>query len=392
MVRHDELMSGQILQQEKTQSDLSARDCHLMDVLWLAGNQLRSLEGLDLPNLTELNAASNELSSVVGAFDELPQLKTLNLAGNRLCSFKEVLDLARRNSLTALSFADPDFGENPICTLCNYQTYILYHLPKLQVHDQMYVDAEAHQVAQAAYAKKRLYYNMRIKTLQRQSGDCLRAANIINEARRNTLGQDLANAAGLLRRAAAFQQSRKQNGGDEADTSEYQDLDAAERKLKLCEVELADAELAFQRLQQSVRQSLDAQIRCLLLELRSGGNVRFEKVEDTSQIRDLVMSRFRPQDFSVFNFSKIKVVQVTRLHHRSLHLHFEQLMERSETPEAFEYLFYVPEPRHALEELQEVAEGGLAKLFEKQTKTPRASSQEELDDIGIELQEDLCLS
>ncbi|CAK9101397.1 Leucine-rich repeat-containing protein 9 [Durusdinium trenchii] len=163
MVRHDELMSGQILQQEKTQSDLSARDCHLMDVLWLAGNQLRSLEGLDLPNLTELNAAfrpkggaSNELSSVVGAFDELPQLKTLNLAGNRLCSFKEVLDLARRNSLTALSFADPDFGENPICTLCNYQTYILYHLPKLQVHDQMYVDAEAHQVAQAAYAKKRL--------------------------------------------------------------------------------------------------------------------------------------------------------------------------------------------------------------------------------------------
>ena len=33
--------------------------------------------------------ASNELSSVVGAFDELPQLKTLNLAGNRLCSFKE---------------------------------------------------------------------------------------------------------------------------------------------------------------------------------------------------------------------------------------------------------------------------------------------------------------
>lgn len=67
---------------------------------------------------------------------------------------------------------------------CNYQTYILYHLPKLQasrcedrdavdksspkdstkhphisgelqVHDQMHVDAEAHQVAEAAYAKKR---------------------------------------------------------------------------------------------------------------------------------------------------------------------------------------------------------------------------------------------
>lgn len=44
----------------------------------------------------------------------------------------EVLDLSRRSALTALSFADPDFGENPICALSNYSTYVLYHLPKLQ--------------------------------------------------------------------------------------------------------------------------------------------------------------------------------------------------------------------------------------------------------------------
>jgi len=34
--------------------------------------------------------ASNELSSVVGAFDQLPQLQILNLAGNHLWSFEEV--------------------------------------------------------------------------------------------------------------------------------------------------------------------------------------------------------------------------------------------------------------------------------------------------------------
>lgn len=34
-----------------------------------------------------------------------------------LCTMLQVLDLARRSSLTALSFADPDFGDNPICSL-----------------------------------------------------------------------------------------------------------------------------------------------------------------------------------------------------------------------------------------------------------------------------------
>lgn len=358
-----------------------------LEVLWLAGNQLRSLENLVLPSLTELNAASNQLSSVVGAFDQLPQLQSLNLSGNRLCSFKEVLDLSR-SSLTALSFADPDFGENPICSLCNYQTYVLYHLPKLQVHDQMYVDAEAHNMAQAAYAQKRLYYNMHIKTLKRQSGDCLRAAKVIHEARCNTLGQDLSAAARLLRRADAFRQSREKNGGDEADPAEYQDLELATRRLQLCEVELADADFAFQQLQQSVQQTLDAHISRLLLELRSGGNVRFEKVDDTSQVAGLVTSRFRPEDFSLFGFNRIKIGQVTRLHHRSLQLRFEQLMDCSDMSAAFEYLFYVPQSRNALEELQEVAQAG-PQISErlKHRKFSKTCSAEELDEIGIELEE-----
>eukprot|EP00434_Breviolum_minutum_P008456 symbB.v1.2.007461.t1/scaffold455.1/size335105/9 len=248
----------------------------------------------------------------------------------------------------------------------------------------MHVDAEAHQVAEAAYAKKRLYYNMRIKTLKRQSGDCLRAAKVIHEARCQTLGNDLSAAARLLRRAQAFRRSREENSGDETDPAEYQDLDAAERLRQLYEVELVDADMAFQQLQRSVHQCLDAQIRRLLLELRSGGNVRFEKVEDTSQIADLVTSRFRAEDFSMFGFSKIKMGQVTRLHHRSLHLHFKQLMDRSETSPSFEYLFYVPQSRHALEELQAVAEGGPAKL-QRKSVTPNT---EELDEIGIELQEE----
>ena len=39
--------------------------------------------------------ASNQLSSVVGAFDQLPQLQSLNLSGNRLCSFKEAVGMGQ---------------------------------------------------------------------------------------------------------------------------------------------------------------------------------------------------------------------------------------------------------------------------------------------------------
>lgn len=82
-----------------------------LEVLWLAGNQLRSLDALELPNLTELNLASNQLTTVLGAFERMPKLqllsctellsslwqavlvehglRTLNLSANQLCSYQE---------------------------------------------------------------------------------------------------------------------------------------------------------------------------------------------------------------------------------------------------------------------------------------------------------------
>ncbi|CAJ1404219.1 unnamed protein product [Effrenium voratum] len=353
-----------------------------LEVLWLAGNQLSSLQGLCTPNLTELNAASNRLSSVVGALEHLP-LKSLNLAGNQLCSFKEILDIARRTELCSLSFADPDFGENPICSLCNYQTYTLYHLPKLQVHDQMHVTAEAHSLAQAAFAKKRLYYNMRIKTLKRQATDCLRAAKVIDEARRRALGEDLEMAARAVRRADACRRSREAVDIDDRD---------AERRVRLCEVELADADLAMERLAKLLDAELAQQIRSLLLELQSGGNVRFEPGgEDlwVSQIQQLVLSRFRPAEFQGFGFDRIKLGQVIRLHHRSLRLHFDQLVQRLGGDE-LEHLFYVPKPGNALEELRQVAELGPADFFAEQLAAQKDAEPEVAEALEPESEESRC--
>ena len=51
---------------------------------------------------------------------------------------------------------EPHFGENPVCALCNYQTYCLFHLQQLKVLDANEIAEEARQLAEATYMKKKM--------------------------------------------------------------------------------------------------------------------------------------------------------------------------------------------------------------------------------------------
>ncbi|CAE7766873.1 Lrrc9, partial [Symbiodinium sp. KB8] len=71
-------------------------------------------------------------------------------------------------------------------------------------------------------------------------------------------------------------------------------------------------------------------------------------------IKDLVMSRFRHEDYEDYGITGLKVTGVSRIHHRSLRLQFDQILEspgpgpvgvEPDADRAFEHLFYVPEPR-----------------------------------------------
>ena len=78
--------------------------------------------------------------------------------------------------LASLSFADPHFGDNPLCSLCNYQTYLLFHMTHLRMFDSLLITDELRQLAEATYMKKKMYYNMRIKTLKRNTSNVIRKA------------------------------------------------------------------------------------------------------------------------------------------------------------------------------------------------------------------------
>ena len=47
------------------------------------------------------------------------------------------------------------------------QTYVLYHLRNIYKLDTLFISDEAKSFAEATFMKKKMYYNMRIKTMQR---------------------------------------------------------------------------------------------------------------------------------------------------------------------------------------------------------------------------------
>jgi Leucine-rich repeat (LRR) protein len=127
------------------------------------------LENLDrLSSMKQLWIAGNQIEYIKTSLDSLTNLIDLNLSGNKIRSFKEALNLNRLPNLKILSFYDPHFGENPICNLCNYQTYVLYHLRNINKLDTLLISEDAKAFAESTYMRKKMYYNMRIKTMQRR--------------------------------------------------------------------------------------------------------------------------------------------------------------------------------------------------------------------------------
>ncbi|XP_043404866.1 leucine-rich repeat-containing protein 9 isoform X4 [Chelonia mydas] len=141
-----------------------------LEIIWLNNNQIKEIQGLHtLQNLKELNLAGNLIHKIGTCFDPNEQLERLNLSGNRICSFKELSNLASLPHLKDLSLNDPQYDPNPICLLCNYATHVLYHMPQLQRLDTYNVCQKQIKVlAEATVMKKIMYYNMRVKSVHRQ--------------------------------------------------------------------------------------------------------------------------------------------------------------------------------------------------------------------------------
>ena len=158
--------------------------CIMLEKLWLDCNYINQISNLStLERLEHLNIAGNHIEQIGIGLDGLVSLSQLNLAANRIGNFKEVLNLNRLPCLSVCTFNDPHYGDNPICNLCNYSTYVLYHLPRLYRLDTEMISDDSKNFAEGTFMKKRMYYNMRIKTIQRNTSNIMKLLKICRKVR-----------------------------------------------------------------------------------------------------------------------------------------------------------------------------------------------------------------
>lgn len=384
-------------------------NCTALETLWINDNRLKSLEGVsEIKGLRTLWAARNSLTAIGTALDRNTCLTSLNVADNGIGYFKEIHNLARVPSLRHLCFSEPHFGDNPVCNLCNYQTYVLYQLPHVDTLDTVTLADDSKQLAEATYIKKKMYYNMRIKTLKRNTTNVIRRAT---EALQGRIGQINLSFNVLLRQKRDVERLMdewkwtKEHG--RAAVGCLEDAEAGDpdeewlEQLRIKHEALQEAtshktrevtriDTQFARLKERLLGISEQNVTRMIVELGTGGNIRLEdgKASDVwfTSCVDLLHSRFFHRDFLPLGVSGVKVHRVTRVHNRFLRNRFDQRMSHLMTAipslsvgssgsgsggdsgrparRSLEYLFFAPQvpalssPTYASAELQRIAQEG----------------------------------
>ncbi|XP_078381877.1 leucine-rich repeat-containing protein 9-like isoform X2 [Oculina patagonica] len=366
-----------------------------LNVLWLNSNKINEIEGLEgLLYLLDLNLAGNQITKIGNSLNGNINLKTLNLSANRIASLKDLTNLSQLPCLESLSLKDPVYGPNPVALLCNYSTHLLYHLPNLCRVDSYCVENKSlKDLAETTVVKKKMYYNMRVKTLQRNKADLLfrleTEKSVLQAEPKNRIHK-LSSAVKDIEREveedgeglSSFKENKspispaagdeekmennEEKGNIAADTMMYsqrlqQKKDALLKRIAKLQKQCEEIDQCHQESCEQVNNVSEMTVQRLLLELETGGNVRFEDGKPTDpwykSCHDLVLSRFCVGDYLGAGISGITVHRITRVHNRILRTRFDdkldQILDRDDIVDLtkgrsykrlLEYLFFMWDP------------------------------------------------
>uniref|UniRef100_A0A8C7HM58 Leucine rich repeat containing 9 n=1 Tax=Oncorhynchus kisutch TaxID=8019 RepID=A0A8C7HM58_ONCKI len=393
-----------------------------LQVLWLNNNFITHIEGLNrLKKLRELNLADNNIEKIGHSLDPNISIENLNLSGNKICSFKELTLLAPLTCLRVLGLKDPQSSPTPVCLLCNYATHVLYHMPGLQRLDTYDVSSKhLKDAAESTVIKKMMYYNMRVRTAQRNLAetqanllenkrnllqlpeDRIRALNYALKNVRTTLcpQQWTFDAYVIHLQCDTLADITRDPGLEHKILSK---LDTLKERLQFWNRKLEEIESWYQRdLAQATKRN-EMMVYFLLMELETVGNIRFEEGCSTdpwfTSCYDLLLSRFCAWDYKAHGITGIKINRIIRIHNRSLRLRFEDklhtLLASEESTMNYkrwlEYLFYVSDPERTSEknEMLHIPEDGfktadMYKALGRERAVPLSNSLSVTDSPRIE--------
>uniref|UniRef100_A0A673TTI6 Leucine rich repeat containing 9 n=1 Tax=Suricata suricatta TaxID=37032 RepID=A0A673TTI6_SURSU len=357
-----------------------------LEVLWLNHNTIKNIEGLQtLKNLNDLNLAGNLISSIGRCLDPNEQLERLNLSGNQICSFKDLTNLTRLHRLKDLCLNDPQYKTNPVCLLCNYSTHVLYHLPGLQRLDTF--DVSAKEIKDLAYTtamKKIMYYNMRIKTVQRHLNEDLEKLNeqrcklrklpeeriklfsFVKKNLERELAENKASGKGHSDRSsnnkvAEFEKSKKWETVTEEPNLQQKiltKLNALNERVTFWNKKLDEIETIYHVEVKQKKKSHGLLIPFLLTELETVGNIHFEEGTRSddwfNSCYELILSRFCTWNFRPYGITGVKIKRIIKVNNRILRLKFEEkfqkILDKEDMHDSESYqkmlecLFYVFDP------------------------------------------------
>ncbi|XP_034499271.1 leucine-rich repeat-containing protein 9 isoform X2 [Ailuropoda melanoleuca] len=331
-----------------------------LEVLWLNHNTIKNIEGLQtLKNLNDLNLAGNLISSIGRCLDPNEQLERLNLSGNQICSFKDLTNLTRLRRLKDLCLNDPQYKTNPVCLLCNYSTHVLYHLPSLQRLDTFDVSAkQIKELADTTAMKKIMYYNMRIKTVQRHLNEDLEKLNdrkcklqklpeerikLFSFVKKN-LERELAELKGSGKghndrsnnnKVTELEKSKNCETVTEEPNLQQKiltKLNALNERVTFWNKKLDEIEAIYRVEVKLKKKSHGLLIPFLLIELETVGNIHFEEGTRSddwfNSCYELILSRFCTWDFRTYGITGVKVKRVIKVNNRILRLKFEEKFQK----------------------------------------------------------------
>ncbi|KAM4663517.1 LOW QUALITY PROTEIN: leucine-rich repeat-containing protein 9 [Discoglossus pictus] len=407
-----------------------------LEALWLNDNEIEVIQGLNtLQNLKELNLAGNLIHSIGERLDPNVQLERVNLSGNKISSFKELTNFARLPNLKDLGLKDPQYKPNVICLLCNYAIHVLYHMPQLQRLDTYDVSQkQTKDLAESTVMKKKMYYNMRVKTVHKQLRQALDKLNdqhckvkhvpeyqirvltlLMKNLERELLDLQL---TGNMQMSISSACSETQIDNEDLDLQLKMMKDTAKNYSNLVEQickkvcslkqritfwtqKLQQIETSNERDVARTNESFDLMVQFLHIELATVGNVRFEEGSPSDSwfksCYDLILSRFCAWNFKAFGISGLKINRIIRVHNRILRLKFEDKLQEYMDNEdmsgtenykkLLEYLFYVFDPKFPVQkkELLQVLEDGF-----KVTERSKLSEQEQDEAVFLSNSLSLC--
>ncbi|XP_030880362.1 leucine-rich repeat-containing protein 9 [Leptonychotes weddellii] len=357
--------------------------CLRLKELWIAECCIEGLQ--TLKNLNDLNLAGNLISSIGRCLDPNEQLERLNLSGNQICSFKDLTNLTRLRHLKDLCLNDPQYKTNPVCLLCNYSTHVLYHLPSLQRLDTFDVSAkQIKELADTTAMKKIMYYNMRIKTVQRHLNEDLEKLNdqkcklqklpeerikLFSFVKKN-LERELAELKGSGKghndrsnnnKVTELEKSKNCETVTEEPNLQQKiltKLNALNERVTFWNKKLDEIEAIYRVEVKQKKRSHGLLIPFLLIELENVGNIHFEEGTRSddwfNSCYELILSRFCTWDFRTYGITGVKVKRVIKVNNRILRLKFEEKFQKffdnedNHDSESYrkmlECLFYVFDP------------------------------------------------